>query len=67
MLELTVAVHRWRFTSSIPPAHKEGWGGLLPLPYLYCNSLEASHSPAMTRRLSHETSDFVVLCIQDIG
>lgn len=26
MLELTVAVHRWRFTSSIPPAHKEGGG-----------------------------------------
>lgn len=29
MLELTVAVHRWRFTSSIPPAHKEGGGCFL--------------------------------------
>lgn len=39
MLELTVAVHRWRFTSSIPPAHKEGGAASSPV----------LHSPAMTR------------------
>lgn len=31
MLELTVAVHRWRFTSSIPPAHKEGGAASSPV------------------------------------
>lgn len=41
-------VHRWCFTSSILPPHKEG--RLRSLPHLYYDSLKVSHWPAVTLR-----------------